>query len=289
MIEYANFVRKYKLSLLNPSKYQIMSYIAFLSNKFRTPGTVYNYLSGAKTWLELKGGNTAAFDDFSVRLIKKGVARVALHEVKQAPPLSIKNIKGVIKVFTRAGINADVFKAATLIAYFSLLRQSNLVLTGLAGSTSHVLRQKDVKVIGSQLRITVRSTKTSSLPADQFVVCIPSVANRAYCPVTAWIRYFKRAPKNPNFPAFWTCQGDPLTASLWTAALRFALKQIQVEDPGKYTLHSLRRGGAQACEKRGADPAIVREAGRWKSDAVYKYIPRRVIKAFPAALASLFG
>ena len=289
MITYSNFVREYKFSILKPSKYQIMSYVAFLFDKFRIPGTIYNYLSGAKTWVQLKGGNASAFDDFSVKLIKKGVARTSLHKPRQAPPLSIKDIKRVVNVFSNAGNNAYVFKAVTLISYFSLLRQSNLVLTGLAGSPSHVLRQRDIEVVGSQLMITVRSTKTSSLPADRFTVCIPRISNKAYCPVAAWKKYFKSAPKNPNFPAFWISQGEPLNASLWTAVLRYALEQIRIEHPEEYTLHSLRRGGAQACHKRGLDPGLVKEAGRWKSDAVYKYIPRKVIKAFPAALASFFG
>ena len=164
-----------------------------------------------------------------------------------------------------------------------------MVLMGLAGSPSHVLRQKDIKVVGSELQITVRSTKTSSLPADQFVMCIPKVENTRYCPVLAWKDYFKRAPKNPSSPAFWTPQGQPLTASLWLAALRYALKKTSVECPEVYTLHSLRRGGAQACEKRGTEPALVKEAGRWKSNSVYEYIPKRVIRAVPAALAKCFG
>ena len=289
MIVYKKFVSKYKLSPINPSKYQIMSYVAFLYNKYRTPGTVYNYLSGAKTWVKLKGGNADAFDDFSVKLIKRGVAKVATHKVKQAPPLSIKVVKKVIRTFTKAGHNADVFKAVTLISYFSLLRQSNLVLTGLAGSPSHVLRQKDIKVVGCELQITVRSTKTSSIPADQFIVCIPEVTDKRYCPVLAWKTYFSTAPKNPGYPAFWTRQGKPLTASLWLAVMRYALKQNCIGSSEEYTLHSLRRGGAQACEKRGTDPSLVKEAGRWKSNSVYEYIPKRVLRAVPAALASFFG
>ena len=155
MISYSQFVRKYQLSALNPSKYQVMGYISYLYNKYHVPGTVFNYLSGAKTWIKLNNGNTAAFDDYYVSLVKKGVSKIAVHRVKQALPLGINHIKQIISVFNNAGVNAYVFKAVTLIGYFSLLRQSNLVCSGLAGSPSHVVLQKDVQVVDDKLKITM--------------------------------------------------------------------------------------------------------------------------------------
>ena len=136
---YAEFVRTYNMSIVKPTKFQVMSYIAYLFQKFKAPGTVFNYLSGAKSWVKVKGGKVENFEDYAVYLVKKGASRTLTHRTIQALPLSICDVKRIINVFDVSGENAYVFKAVTLIAYFSVLRQSNLVVSGRAGSSSHVV------------------------------------------------------------------------------------------------------------------------------------------------------
>ena len=87
----------------------------------------------------------------------------------------------------------------------------------------------------------------------------------------------------------WLYAGTPLTASVWLAVLRYALMELNYEDPWEYTLHSLRRGGTQACAKAGLDLGLVREAGHWKSNAMRAYVPKKTVRAIPAALANIFG
>ena len=289
MKRYRNFVKKYNLSILKPTNFQVMAYAAYLYNKYHVPGTVYNYISGAKSWVKLKGGNIQAFDDYYMQLVKKGVSRVACHNTRQAIPLTISHIKKIIKVFNNIGKNAYVFTAVTLISYLSLLRQSNLAISGLEGSLSHVVKQKDIEVVHHNLHITVRSTKTSWQPCDQYVVIIPSNPGSRYCPVQAWKRYYEIAPKNPQLPAFWVKGGSPLTSKTWLGAVRLALRYVGVPSPNAYTLHSIRRGAAQECISRGLDEQLVREAGRWRSDAMYRYIPKTKVKAVPSALVKFFG
>ena len=243
--EYVKFVRLHNMSALKPSKQQIMSYVAHLYNKFKIPGTVYNYLSGAKTWIQYEGGNTVVFEDYKVQLIKRGVAKAAHHKVYRAPPLSINDVKRIVRVFNNVGNNAHVFKAVTLIAYCSLLRQSNLVVGSLAGSASHVIREKDIRVVNSGLQVTVRSTKTTWRPSEEYTVCIPCILNSPYCPVQAWEEYYEKAPKGERLPAFWLKGGIPLTSAVWLGALRLSLKILNYKYPNNYTLHSLRRGGAR--------------------------------------------
>ena len=286
---YVDFVRTHKMSTHNPTRLQLMSFIAFLYQRFKAPGSVLNYLSGAKCWVKIKGGNVNAFDDYLVNLVKKGALKMSTHQKIQALPFNISDIKLIIKVFDLSGPDAYVFKAATLIAYFSVLRQSNLVVSGLAGPSSHVVQQRDVQLVHKQLHITVRSSKTTWKPEDQYVICIPNIPNSTYCPVQAWESYYKIAPKNPKSPAFWTTKGKPLTAQVWLGALRFALIKLKYAHPNAYTLHSLRRGSAQSCIWYGLNEKSVKEAGRWKSAAMYNYIPRKKITAVPAALATIFG
>ena len=286
---YAEFVRTYKLNDTTPSRYQIMAYIAFLYHKYHVPGTVFNYLSGAKSWVSFKGGNVTAFDDYLVLLTKKGVAKSAVHSVRQVPPLFIADIKKIVDIFDKSGTNAHVFKTVTLIAYFTMLRQGNLVRPTVAGSSSHVVRQHDINVVSTKMYITVRSSKTMWKPADQYTICIPCIPNSEYCPVRAWKKYYKSAPKGDDLPAFWVNAVTPVCAVKWVGAIRYALGKLKYPTPEAYTLHSLRRGAATSCILEGMEPSEVREAGRWKSGALYDYIPKKSVKAVPAALATFFG
>ena len=289
MTVYADFVRKYKLNTISPSKYQVMAYIAFLKEKYHVPGTVYNYICGAKSWVKFKGGDTSAFEDYLITLMKKGVAKSADHIVRQAPPLYIHDVKRIIKYFTDIGTNGKVFKTVTLIAYFSLLRQSNLVVTALAGSSSHVVQMRDIVVHKKTLYVTARLTKTTWKKSDQYTVCIPSIPNSICCPVKAWEEYYRLVPNLTNEVAFWIPGGTPLSANKWLGGLRHALTRLNYPNPRAYTLHSLRRGAARTCIMKGMSSSDVREAGRWKSEALYRYIPKTTVKAVPAALTTFFG
>ena len=65
---YKNYVRKFGLKLLNPSVSQIMAYVAFLFTKFHKTGTVNNYISGAKTYAGILGGESAAFEHINISI-----------------------------------------------------------------------------------------------------------------------------------------------------------------------------------------------------------------------------
>ena len=221
--------------------------------------------------------------------MKKGVNRSAEHVARQAPPLYIQDIKAITGVFSKVGKSANVFKAVTLIAYFSLLRQSNLVVTSLAGSSSHVLRMKDIKVASNKIYITVRSTKSSWKKSDQFVICIPAIPGSACCPVQAWYQYRIMAPSDPDLPVFWINHRTPLDAKIWVGAMRYALTKLKYTNPHAFSLHSLRRGAASTCILKGMEASHIKEAGRWKSSAVYSYIPKKMVKTVPAALTTFFG
>ena len=75
-----------------------MEYIAFLSKKLGISGLVFNYLSGARTWVTLNQGRTAAFDSYHIRIVKKGVANIKRNKPVQAIPMKERDIKNICKV-----------------------------------------------------------------------------------------------------------------------------------------------------------------------------------------------
>ena len=91
-----------------------------------------------------------------------------------------------------------------------------------------------------------------------------------------------------NRVAFVNIKGIPLSIEVMTRILRKTIRDLNVDDVDKFTLHSLRRGAAQACVDAGLDIHKLRVLGTWKSDSVYRYVPR-VICETSGALNHYFG
>ena len=56
--------------------------------------------------------------------------------------------------------------------------------------------------------------------------------------------------------------------------LRIALSMEGHPNPGVITLHTFRRGGAQACTQRGAPITDINDLDHWLSVAIHTYVPK---------------
>lgn len=274
---------------MSPTQYNVMQYVAFLNGELKSPGAVMNYVSAARTWVRLMGGGTTPFDTYPVALVKRGVGRGSLHVPRPAPPLTVSHIKSVIRYFRSAGPNARVLIVAIILAFQSLLRQGNLLTSISNYDPRHTLMAGDVEARADGLRILVRSHKASRGRRDIFTVALPRIPGSNCCPVKAWRRYRQHTRLQRDRPALLMPCGSPLTAPTLTAAMRLALSASGHPAPHSITLHSLRRGGAQACARAGATIQQVQELGAWRSSAVHSYVPKRDFGAASLALSSLFG
>ena len=63
---YLNFMLDKGRDPLCPVVYDIMSYVLHLQNFLKTPGAVFSYLSGAKTWVQSVGGDVSSFLSYQV-------------------------------------------------------------------------------------------------------------------------------------------------------------------------------------------------------------------------------
>ena len=78
----------------------------------------------------------------------------------QALPLTVGGIKNCIRCFSKLGKIGIVLKAATLIGYFTLQRQSNLLYSPSNQVPDHKLRSCNVTYDGETLLLCVYSSKT---------------------------------------------------------------------------------------------------------------------------------
>ena len=60
-------------------------------------------------------------------------------------------------------------------------------------------------------------------------------------------------------------------SNLTTLVLKRAIKAIGL-DPNLYSIHSMRLGRGTDLEKQGISIPLIKKIGRWKSNAVYKYL-----------------
>ena len=56
---------------------------------------------------------------------------------------------------------------------------------------------------------------------------------------------------------------------VWLARI---LEDIGVEDVGRYSFHSFRRGAAHLASANGLSDSTIRAHGRWKSEAYLRYV-----------------
>ena len=284
---YLTFMLASTFSPLAPTVIQILLYIQFLANSFKTVLTVKNYLSGAKSFVTQQGAPTHQFSSPLISNLFKGLARMSMHVPTQAPPLRVNDIKRICDILAVMDDGARVARTAILMAFATFLRQSNLLPT--AGSTAgHCIRRGDVHLEDGQLWITINSSKTISDPRDR--VCIPVFPpNSRHCPASAWLQYIQYLPLPSYFPAFMLTASIPLTPNRLTSYLRGALVALGHPHAATVTIHPLRRSGARESAAGGADESEVMTHGTWTSSAVTSYVPKKLYTRVPQIMSRLFG
>ena len=286
---FLDFCTQRQLQPLSLQVYDILSYLLVLGKTGKTPGTIMNYLSGAKTWVKASLGAVSAFDSYPVSIMKRGIYNNSVHVPKKAHPITPSALKGIVRYLLSAGASTKVFVAALLIGYFTLLRQSNLVPLSAEVESAHSLSFGDVVALPGTLLIRVLSTKTRSRGKAPAVFSLPMIPGSEFCPLNAWQKYAASVSLLPSSPAFVLPSGVPLTSPVLTAMLRLASTGLRSELRHEFSLHGLRRGAAQACESLGVPVEEIMEAGTWQSSCVYAYLRGSPIAKAPAALAKLFG
>ena len=133
------------------------------------------------------------------------------------------------------------------------------------------------------LMVTFPSSKTDQLRQGQ-TVFVARVRGSPFCPVLLMKAYTLRlqfeafkAHSLPFlgflFPAIRQQRGisilQPTSFSAQAAlkAFRELLGELGIQNPGAFSLHSGRRGGATAAAMNGCDFLSIKRQGRWKSDA----------------------
>jgi hypothetical protein len=262
----------------------------FLANSLTSPASRANYTSGAKIWIEERGGDGSALRAHEPNAVAKGAANLNPHRPKPAPAITPNDLVAVCRHLSTTEDGPTLIAALTL-GFFAFLRASNLLCpTTTLWAGPHTLSRKDITTTTDGLLVLITSSKTIGPGSDPVVLHLPRIPGSPACPTQAWVSYTTKVPGSPLSPAFTLSNGSPLIPAQLTATVRYSLGTLGCPYAATFSSHSLRRGGAQAAVRAGGNEADVAAHGTWKSmGGMSAYVPSHSSKRVAASLASLFG
>lgn len=274
------FCLHFALEPLPASVMSICLYAQFLSRSFKAVSSIHNYISGVRTLHLLVDVPYIAEKSVELRMTLQGLKRTKPHCVRQAAPLTPKLLSLIY-------VNLSVFEpiqgtmwALLLIAFFTLSRKSNLVVTGSKKfDANKQLCRSDVLVGAHGLLVQFRWSKTNQFGNKKLLVPVKEIPGSCLCPVKAYKNMVKLLPGSPSCPAFMLPGQKPVSYTLLQKFIKTNVAKLGL-DPRCFSSHSLRRAGATWAFKSQVPGELIQTHGDWASQAYLRYIeislPQRV-------------
>ena len=165
--------------------------------------------------------------------------------------------------------------------YYGLLRVSEVTST----ESNHAVLAKDLQIADNKRKILLilRSSKTHGKNMHPQLVKISSTRKKnsvsqdeskhKFCPYNLLRRYFKaRGGYRHDTEQFFTFRdGSPVTAYHFNFYLKLILRKCGFQNQ-YYGTHSLKAGRSSDLFKLGLPIEKIKKLGRWKSNAIYRYL-----------------
>ena len=167
-----------------------------------------------------------------------------------------------------------LYKALFILAYYGMMRVGELTLS------PHTLKACDIHIGNNKdkILIVLYSSKThgkESRPQHIKVSAIPmrKKDKKFFCPFKIVLKYMKvrGSYKDENKPFFMFSDSSPVKGQHMRSVLRTLLTRIHL-DGDLYDVHSFRSGRTIDLEKFGYNLDQIKSMGRWRSNAVYRYL-----------------
>lgn len=287
--KYLTFMFLHNFNYLYPQISHLLLFYQCLANSYKNTQTAKNYMAGAKTFVKKAGGFTWPFDNYWVKELQQGCANLNNHEPSQAPRVPMKDLCALSNGLLAMGPGMSGERAAILIMFSTLLRQSNVLYCSSSGGR-HLIQRRHLLVDGDTIWVHVPSTKATRGPSPP-ALPVQRIGTR-HCPYDAWLCHLQSSPGMPSSPACLTWESTPILPYNLLSICRFILNSAKSSLHQSFTFHSLRRTGANEAHENGASQADIREMGLWSpsSPAFHSYVPRKVntnaSKAIAKSLAS---
>ena len=206
--------------------------------------------------------------DFRVRKLLAGARRLRpSQDSRTAVTLDeLGRLCAAVSRLPLPAVEKAAFRAICPLAFFGMLRPGEVVL---GGNPAHTVRVCHVRMRPDGLSLTIPSSKTSPVPFTTQLLARPDLA---CCPVRAVQEFLRVRPSSRHSDIlFLSCSGRPIT----TRQLNRVVKQaghMAGLDARRLGGHCFRIGGASYGAQLGMTELQLKEAGRWASSAVRRYL-----------------
>lgn len=247
-------------------------YAQFLSRSFKSVSSICNYISGVRTLHVLLDSPYEADNSVELKMTLRGLRRTKPHKVRQAAPLCPRLLARIyVNIVFQDPVQATLW-ALILLAFFTLARKSNLVVTGKQKfDKDKQLCRSDV-ILGKQgMLVQFKWSKTNQFGLRCHLVPIMSIPDSPLCPVRAYKNMIKLVPGSPSDPAFMSTSAQPIKYSVLQSFIKGNVKRLGL-DPSAFSSHSLRRAGATWAFKSQVPGELIQIHGDWASQAYLRYL-----------------
>ena len=254
----------------------ILRYIAFLSATGRSYGTVQNHIASIKHFHRLFGFPPGWDHSYSFQLALRGCKRFLGSAPGRKLPITPTLLLRMVSLLDPSNPLQAAMWALFLVAFFSFLRKSNLVVQSACVISPKVPRRSDFHVSPHGAFLNIRATKTIQFFQRALCVPLPSIPGSPLCPVAALAHHLRLNAVGPSDPLFSVRSGSPpssrrLTFRHFSSFLARVVAALGL-DPRAYSPHSFRRGGATFAFECNVPAEHIKFQGDWSSDAYLVYL-----------------
>ena len=163
----------------------ITRYVTYLVSLGRAYGTSLNHLTSLKHMYKLLGHELTWDCDYRYKLLLRGAKRHLGTPVKREAPITSHLLLKIAPLFDRENPLQAAMWALFLVAFYSFLRKSNLVVDSEALSNLKVWLHSDLYFDESFAYVTVCTSKTIRFQERIFSLPLPRIRGSLLCPVSA--------------------------------------------------------------------------------------------------------
>ena len=171
----------FPLDVFAVSRY--VTYLAYIGRRF---GTIQNHISSLKHFHQFYGFHSGWEQNYSYKLIIKGLKRylgMQSNRKQAITPLFLHRMAFFFDL--RIPLHAAMW-ALFLVAFFSFLRKSNLVVENTRSvSSAKVLRRSHLLLRENTASLRIFATKTIQFAQRSLTIPLPVIPGSILCPVAA--------------------------------------------------------------------------------------------------------
>ena len=251
----------------------IICFAQDVANRVKSYKTVYAAVSAVKKLHMYAGMTTRMFKTFDVVLTLRGIARKCTHITKQASAMTPDLLIRMHDKLDMSQPRDAVFWWTCLLAFFLLLRKSNLLPNKISGfDASRHLIWSDIARTTNNLVVGIRWSKTDQFGRELKSFPLPIIPGSVLCPLRAAQNVIRLTKPVPGAHVAALPTGGSLTYNQFQNRLRGVLAEVEVDNPVSFSSHSFRRGGATFAYICGVPAEIIKLLGNWKSDCYLRYL-----------------